>query len=220
MSAIGIATITCLPRYYRNVWNNSSRISCLNCTVERASGLSRMAGWFEAVQHALAGQDVERAARTVENGAVALTLRGQGLTALSWLNALPTYLRQNRPRLALAEAWLDTNLGWGRTIEAPLQAAERVLRDWPPETARPLLAEIAAVRALAYSFSGEQSAGIEFGLQALKLLPVQPDPLRLMVTAALGYTYVLVGLAAAERYASEVLANLSPECPSGRDARR
>src|SRR5215218_80859 len=71
----------------------------------RAAAWYERNGWTsEAIRHALAAADDERAARLVEHNALALVLRGEGATVDRWLAALPDGLVRSRPRLSLARA--------------------------------------------------------------------------------------------------------------------
>jgi LuxR family maltose regulon positive regulatory protein len=71
----------------------------------------RAADWFaahgmpaEAIHHALAADDVDRAAGLVERSFLAVGLRGDAGTVLSWLRRLPAGLAQRRVGLCLAYA--------------------------------------------------------------------------------------------------------------------
>jgi LuxR family maltose regulon positive regulatory protein len=58
----------------------------------------------EAVRHAVAGGEADRAARLVERHTQERFQRGEGATVDRWLAALPAELVQARPRLSLARA--------------------------------------------------------------------------------------------------------------------
>jgi LuxR family transcriptional regulator, maltose regulon positive regulatory protein len=99
----------------------------------RAAGLHRRAaawyegnGWVsEAVGHALAAGDDERAARLVDHNAQALVLSSQGATVDRWLAALPDGLVRSRPRLSLARAMWALIGGRVDEVEPLLTDAER-----------------------------------------------------------------------------------------------
>jgi LuxR family maltose regulon positive regulatory protein len=82
----------------------------------------------EAIMHAMAGEDLERAAALVERHAVRQMTQHRREAALAeWLDALPQELVQSRP-------WLCVYLGWARywrglrdQVEPCLQAAEEAL---------------------------------------------------------------------------------------------
>src|SRR5918999_3714518 len=66
----------------------------------------RASGWYEgnghlseAVGHALSAPDHDLAARLIEEGVEGAVERGEGTTALRWLEALPPEAKRRRPRL-------------------------------------------------------------------------------------------------------------------------
>src|SRR5262249_7450095 len=74
----------------------------------------KASGWFEkrglvgeAMTHAIAARDFDRAARLVETNSESMITRGETSTLLGWLDLLPGDLVQSRPHLALARAWAD-----------------------------------------------------------------------------------------------------------------
>ena len=103
---------------------------------DRARRLHRNAArWYEqrglpdeAVRHALAAGEQERAARLVEEHFdTVFNLRGEQATIQSWLPALPADLVRSRPRLLLAQAQMASMRGDLRTMEPLLDAAEQVI---------------------------------------------------------------------------------------------
>lgn len=67
------------------------------------------------------------AVRLIERHADEFLLRSEGATVQRWLSALPAGLATSRPRLLLAQAWLD-GLGGRVDLARPsLAAAERAL---------------------------------------------------------------------------------------------
>lgn len=103
-----------------------------------AAIIDRGIGWdvglaAEAIDHSLAAQDWERAARLIESIAnILLWQRAELTTLVRWLAALPDKTTRSRPRLALIQAWA---LLWSRrvdAVEAHLRAAEDALADDHP----------------------------------------------------------------------------------------
>jgi len=103
---------------------------------QRARRLHRNAsGWYEerglpdeAIRHALAAGEQERAARLVEEHFdTVFNLRGEQATIQSWLPALPGSLVRSRPRLLLAQAQMASMRGDLQTMEPLLEAAEQVI---------------------------------------------------------------------------------------------
>lgn len=61
--------------------------------------------WTEAVQHAIAAKDVDRAFLSVEQCAMSLVIKGDLLTLLSWERHLPVEVMSGQHELKLALAW-------------------------------------------------------------------------------------------------------------------
>src|ERR671917_2219382 len=100
---------------------------------ELAGDLHRRAsGWHEgnghmaeAIDHALAAPDYELAARLIEGGVEGAVERGEGATALRWLEALPTDAKRLRPRLFVEHAVALVITGRPDDAEPLLEEAER-----------------------------------------------------------------------------------------------
>jgi LuxR family transcriptional regulator, maltose regulon positive regulatory protein len=162
---------------------------------EQVPGLHRRASeWFEkngtqseAIRHALAGADFERAATLVELAIPAMRQSRQEATALAWLRALPDEVIAVRPvlsvhyagallldgklegveaRLRDAELWLDSTGDLGRVASAksapPIVASQAGLRELPTA-----IAIFRAAQALAV---GDVAGTIRFARQALEVV--------------------------------------------------
>jgi LuxR family maltose regulon positive regulatory protein len=95
---------------------------------------SRASKWFEqqglaaeAIEHALASRDGERAAQLVEQTAPALLASGEVTTLGSWLDALPEQHVRARPRLGVAHCWLLAFTARFEDLEARLREVEQAL---------------------------------------------------------------------------------------------
>ncbi len=104
---------------------------------------TRASEWYErndliedAVTHALAADDVERAARLIELAVPAVRLSRHDTTLLRWLALLPAPVIRRRPVLGVYHAWSSLVAGDVDAVEPRLAAAEGALaaRD---ETGRP-----------------------------------------------------------------------------------
>src|SRR5262249_16844764 len=87
----------------------------------------RASVWFaeqglvvEAIQHALAAHDVERAAQLVEQASPSLLARGDVITVRNWLDALPEGRVRTRPRLGLLACWALAFVAQFEELEARL----------------------------------------------------------------------------------------------------
>ena len=100
---------------------------------DRVPALHRRASqWYEhnglqsdAIRHALAGEDFERAAMLVELAWSAMHRKYQDATWLGWVQALPDELVRARPVLSIGYAWALLNAGEVEAGEARLRDAER-----------------------------------------------------------------------------------------------
>ena len=101
----------------------------------------RAARWFqqhnlfsEAIEHALAAHDHQLAAQIVESQALTLLKAGNLATLMSWLQSCRRRSCLQRPRLAIASAWvklLTSNLD---PVEGYLVAAESIWNSWKTTT--------------------------------------------------------------------------------------
>ena len=178
---------------------------------------ARAAAWFEqagmapeAVAHALAGVDVERAARLVEEAAEPMWRRGELSTLLGWLEALPREAVRTRPRLALAHAcahFLARSYD-ADAVGALLEEAEASLRSSRPVTDREpapgagdgqaeLWGILSAIRAAVATTAEEPSRAVEFARQALASLPTGGGFWRIVATLSLGLGQEAAGETAA-----------------------
>ena len=162
----------------------------------RLPGLhQRASAWFErhgmlheAIGHALAGGEPERAARLLEPEAKSMVLRGECSTLLEWLGKIPARERAARPELTLAHAWAHITNGQFERAEALVDGLAPAARGEPA-----LRGEIAAIRAMVATVHQDipvirQQAGL-----ALELLPVDQSPIRAALSLGLGTAAVLSG---------------------------
>jgi LuxR family maltose regulon positive regulatory protein len=106
---------------------------------ERVGRLHRSAaGWYaehdrlpDAVRHALAGDDVERAADLVELAVPGMRQRREDRTMRAWLRALPEDVVRRRPLLATHLAWARLSEGDLDGLDRWLDAAEAALTSQP-----------------------------------------------------------------------------------------
>jgi LuxR family transcriptional regulator, maltose regulon positive regulatory protein len=93
------------------------------------------AAWYEqqgladpAIRHALEGQDVDGAARLIEQVAQTAIIHGEVVTARGWLERLPDAVVRARPRLSVVFAQVLGLNGQIDAAEARLADAERAIR--------------------------------------------------------------------------------------------
>ncbi len=153
------------------------------------------ARWFEvegsvveAVDHALAAGDHERAARLVERNTEALLARGEMHVLLGWSQILPESVRARRPWLCLHQA---TALAFGGRLaeaETLLAQAERAYGGATPSEQEAFLGAAMALRAmLVVMAGGDEAKAVRLATQAQALLPPHRLWDRATAAWALGY---------------------------------
>lgn len=174
----------------------------------------RASDWYErqgrvedAVGHAIASGDFERAATLIEpNLENTRWAQGRPTVLLKWIDALPRDLVISRPRLCLSYAWDLFSSGKYEDIEPLLATVEISISEdsslgelgfRPPELPSnmdSLLGEVAAIRAFNCFKHGELARSIDFARDALELLPEDNPFIRGSVALILGPAYRASGL--------------------------
>jgi ATP/maltotriose-dependent transcriptional regulator MalT len=163
---------------------------------------------LEAFHHAVAANDVERAARLVEGKGMPLYFRGAVAPVLNWLESLPTTELDARPSLWVMYASAVLFVGQNTAVEQKLQAAEAALQEAEPDDkTRDLIGWIASMRATLAVIQYDVDTIIAQSRRALEYLHPNNLPVRTAATWTLGYAYQLQGdRAAASRAYSEIIA--------------
>ena len=193
----------------------------------------RASAWYEqngepseAIRHALAAEDFERAADLVELAAPATLQYRQDVTLRRWLEALPEELLRVRPVLSNAYAGSLLSRGEVEGVESYLQDAERWLdptTGGPPESLarspemvvvdeegfRALPASIAVHRAGQARILGDAAGTVAHARRALDLVGEDDHVGRGGAAALLGLVYWTYGdLDAAHRWYADGMASL------------
>jgi LuxR family maltose regulon positive regulatory protein len=154
----------------------------------------------EAVTHALAAQNFERAARLVEIIGVTLFARPAVQSSLQgWLAALPASIVRGRPRLNLIRAWqsfvrLDVRGALGCVDEAE-QAIPAAQPSLPAREAQNISAAIAGMRAFLHAFMPGPDLDQVRAWAEVALAGLEPDDhnFRGMAAGALGLVRLKLG---------------------------
>ncbi len=137
----------------------------------------RASDWYErhelmeeAIEHALAAQDIERATHLIEQNAEATLMRGELATFLRWVEALPDEVEAARPSLCAFHAWalMFSGRPWG-AVEARLRKLEG---------AEAVSSKAAPLRAVAAILQGQVARAADLSHQALEQLPENERLLR------------------------------------------
>ncbi len=163
----------------------------------------------EAVRHALAADDADRAAQLVERNALAMMDHGELATLLGWLDALPGEVQRRRPWLCVAHAWALAYSGQLDAVEPLLQDAERGMDGLDKAAAKVqhVSGHVATIRAYAANVRGKHPHAAKFARQAMRLLPEND-----LTTRAFAASHLAIalrtsdGLAAATQAALEASA--------------
>ncbi|MBC8450567.1 MAG: hypothetical protein H8D78_22765 [Chloroflexi bacterium] len=149
---------------------------------------TRASQWYEAegfaagaVHHALAGSDWERAATLILDVSETMLKRGELVTLLGWLQALPAEVVRVRPQLCLT-------YGWALILTGQLDAAESYLgqAEGAAQDDAALLGDIVSAQAFIARIRGDDSRTIELSQRALSLLPQDDLSARSIVAVNLG----------------------------------
>jgi LuxR family maltose regulon positive regulatory protein len=203
----------------------------------------RASEWYErnglpsdAIRHALAAEDYERAADLAELAWPVSSGSYQSIAWLGWLKGLPDELVRTRPVLSVDYAWAFLNAGKLEAAEARLLDVEQWLepitdmseRQEDPSTKtcpersrrmvvvdeeqfRSLPVSLATARAYHAQAVGDIPATVKYTQQLLDLLPEGDTQWRGDVTALLGLAYWASGeLEAAHQTFSDGLTGMQP----------
>jgi LuxR family transcriptional regulator, maltose regulon positive regulatory protein len=219
---------------YHHLFGEVLRAHLMAEQPDQVSTLHRRASkWYQqhgsadnAIRHALAAEDFERAADLVELAVPAMRRSRQEATLLGWLKALPDELVRFRPvlsagyasallssgelegmeaRLRDAERWLATTADLRERPESP--AAEMVVVD--EEEFRRLPGMIALVRAGQALARGDMSETVKNARRALELAPEDDHLMRGGPASQLGLVSWTSGdLEAARRMTADGMTNV------------
>ena len=204
---------------YHHLFADVLRTYLMEAQPEQVSSLhQRASAWYEqngypsdAIRHALAAKDFERAAGLIELAWSAMDVSYQSSTWLGWVKALPDGLVRSRPVLSVGYAWALLDGGELEASETRLQDAEHCL-DTPAdqmvvvdkEQFRSLPASIATARAYRSLALGNVPDTVKYARQALELTPEDDQVRHTQAISLLGLAQYTSGdLEAAERSLSD-----------------
>ncbi|MBN1135252.1 MAG: tetratricopeptide repeat protein [Anaerolineae bacterium] len=186
-------------RYHR-LFADLLRRRLLQTAPEMAPVLHRRASlWYEqagltidAIEHALAASDFDRAADLVAATAEATFMRSEVVTFLHWIERLPDREVRARPTLSFFHAW--ALLMSGRSADD----VERRLQDLagiedPSQPPGTMAGRVAALRAYLLVFQLDLQQAVELCRQALEHLPESDQFLRSVVAWILSLAHLANG---------------------------
>jgi LuxR family maltose regulon positive regulatory protein len=163
----------------------------------------RASEWYEhngrmlaAIEHALAAQDLKRAALLIEPAAWPAIHHGEYSTLRRWLETLPEDLLFFRPQLCLMYAWGLIFAGEIEAYERPLAAGWQI---WQEEGNEAKLGQVLNLRADMALSRNQLDTGIALAQQALELLDEGDSHNRSLSWMCLGSAFFPMGEFAQER---------------------
>jgi LuxR family maltose regulon positive regulatory protein len=161
----------------------------------------RASAWYEqnalpaeAVQHALAIPDVERATSLIETIAFPLVFQGQLSTVHGWMTALPETLVRTRPLLCIQQASYLMFTGQLHAAEARLRDSERGFwKELPAEQGQLMRGYALTIRSGIANLAGETMQGVSLARQALRLLPETEVFVRMGALVTAVHAYLVSG---------------------------
>ena len=142
----------------------------------------------DAIHHALAAADWERAAELISLACDDLLKHGEIVTLLKWYGALPKSFVQARSNLCLEYSWPLILAAQLDDAESYLQQAERLAQNDPALLGRTLTAQAYVART-----RGKSRHAFDLSQRALSLLPPDDDASRSIVAMNLGMAYWYAG---------------------------
>jgi LuxR family maltose regulon positive regulatory protein len=119
--------------------------------------------WTDAVQHAIAAGDVDRALGWIKNCAMSLVKKGDLFTLLGWQRQLPPQLMRIQPEVRLAIAWgLALAMRFEESLEL-LQELEPSIRAKPTVDGDVLACECEVIRAVALALKDDTEPALRLG---------------------------------------------------------
>ncbi|MCX6047986.1 MAG: LuxR C-terminal-related transcriptional regulator [Chloroflexi bacterium] len=168
---------------------------------------------FEAFQQATAAQDIERAARLIEGEGLPRHFRSTVTIILDWLASLPMRELDARPALWWRYASLLLVNGQTAGVEERLQASEAAMQGTAADDkTRPLIGQIAAVRAVLAVTRYQVETMLTQSRRALAYLPLTNRALRATASWTLGVAYQQQDNRAAAQHAFTASIELSQAC--------
>ncbi len=177
----------------------------------------RASQWYEdngmplqAFHHAVAAEDIERAARLVEEKGMPLQSREAVISVLAWLQSLPNAALNAKPWLWWRYASLLLINGQSTGVEEKLQAAEAALEDAEESgKTRNLIGQIAGARAVLALSQYQVEPMLVQSRRALEYLDPSNLSSRASANWTLGFAYFNLGDRTASRRALTEAAALS-----------
>ena len=155
----------------------------------------------DAIQHALAAGDWERAGNLIQRYNTDFLKRGEVLTVIRWFQSLPEEVLLSNPKLCFDYCWPLLLAGQFDVVRPLLERVEGIAGEMPE-----FLGEVNAAQAYLAREQGDHALMVEKSQRALSLLPKSSVDSRGIVALNLGIAYWHMGqMQAAEEVLAEAL---------------
>ncbi len=155
------------------------RLQQLHGAAEIAALHLRASAWFakngyldEALQHALAANDMAAAAQIVAQHRHDLINQGQWQSLERWIHLFPREVIDEQPDLLLIEVWMSFIQQRLGEMPALLDRIEALLPRLPPEAAKRLQGEVESRRSALLYWDGDLARSMTLAQQALEKVPL------------------------------------------------
>ncbi len=192
-----------LPLDERHAWYRYHRLfaDLLRKRLQEVQGVEvpdlhrRASRWFIAhdmrdlaIEHAIAGEDYEEAARLLEQVAENMLMYGQAVTLLRWLDVLPQEILLSRPALLLLKAFALFLCG-----QSPAQAGALIQELSESGAGADYQGELLTIQAMLAILRGQPGETIRLSAEAMRQLPAQRVFFRSLAADSLGMGRTLAG---------------------------
>jgi LuxR family maltose regulon positive regulatory protein len=142
----------------------------------------------EAMIHAMAARDFERAASMIDENLVSMLSRSEAPVLLGWIEKLPDQIVRGRPRLDIYRAYALALSGRPEEADPLLEDVEKRIDPDAPQAAE-YMGYLAAIRSYTANLWGDTDRVIEMADLAEKYLPEEHLIARGMANYSLAVTY-------------------------------
>jgi LuxR family maltose regulon positive regulatory protein len=178
----------------------SARLQQSTSAKEMAALQLRAADWYErngftieAVSHAFAARDFERAASLLDHAGQSMILTDQYTVLKNWLDALPNETFQTHPRLEIYRVLIDLSLGKIDMFEQTLLEKEKLIKALPHSPENDRLRLEAMVYLSAFMAHQNTSRAMQMAREALEEISDEDQRLRASLFSTLYRAYGMDG---------------------------
>lgn len=167
----------------------------------------------EAVQHALAAKDFDRAARLIERVTITMVTEGKAQTLLSWLSGMPEQVVSARPWLCVWGVWASLLTGKLEQMEPFLKTAESAPSENLLDRKR-VTGHVLTLRAILSRAHGDLHQSIQLSQEAMKRIPKDDLFVNSLLNFNLAVSYFMTGeMPLARQYVEKAIRSAHATAP-------